>query len=98
MSRSQAQRASLVADAGQAAIDRVARRADEADPASFFADVGEALYWISALADVTYTKGNALPDLLSGIIWARDMLTHGDAIWELHGGPGRSARDQRGGA
>jgi hypothetical protein len=76
-------RATLLADACQAAIERVEMKADAMDPADLFAEVGEALYWVSALADQEFKKGDDLPELLSGVIWARDRVTHGEITWEL---------------
>jgi hypothetical protein len=71
----------LLSDACQAAIERVAAKARVKDPADLFADVGEALHWISVFADQTFEKGDHLPQLLSGVIWARDQVTHGRIAW-----------------
>lgn len=65
-------RVARLADACEAAIERVA--AKTAARLDVFAELGEALFWLTAL---TEENGRSGVPLLSGLKWARNRVAHG---------------------
>lgn len=90
MATSQTRADRLVA-ACAAAIDRVAaQEAASIDPDPF-QNLGEALFWLVALADERRRKRDPL---ILGLTWARDRITHGvlvsaPASWHYGSEPGK---------
>jgi hypothetical protein len=60
-------------DACQAAIERVSAKEDAGIDPDIFAEVGEALFWLVALAEANERRD----PLLNGLTWARNRITHG---------------------
>jgi hypothetical protein len=60
-----------------AAIERVAANEAAGIDPDIFAELGEALYWLTALAEANGRK--TLP-LLTGLRWARNRITHGVVV------------------
>lgn len=72
------ERAGRLADACEAAIERIeARTAARTD---VFAELGEALFWLTAL---TAERNRSGIPLLSGLKWARNRVAHGAIIAAL---------------
>jgi hypothetical protein len=62
-----------LSDACQAAIERMSAKEDSGIDPDTFAEVGEVLFWLVALAEA---NGRRDP-LLNGLRWARNRITHG---------------------
>ncbi len=73
-------RASRLEEAAYAAIERVAAKEASATGEDLFADLGESLFWLTALMDETRTGGDGLPPLLAGLRWARNHVAHGAIV------------------
>jgi hypothetical protein len=75
----------------EAAVDRLeSREAVGVDP-DIFAELGEVLFWLGALAEA---KGQQGDRLLLGLRWARNRITHGVLVtaptsWHYGAEPGR---------
>lgn len=69
-------RATRLEQACAAAIERVAVKEAEGIDPDTFAELGEALYWLIALAK---ENGRTAP-LLTGLRWARNRITHGAVV------------------
>ena len=86
-----ARRADRLALACEAALERLAaKEAGGVDP-DVFAEVGEALFWLIALADET---GKRQVPLLNGLRWPRNRTAHGAIVtapaeWHYGSEPGR---------
>ena len=57
-----------------AAIERCAAKEDEGIDPDTFAELGESLFWLIALAEA---RGRHKTELLQGLGWARDRIAHG---------------------
>jgi hypothetical protein len=74
MGTSPLQREDRLVAAAEAALNRLKQRQrDDAEP-DIFAELGETLFWIAALAEL---KGQQKTRLILGLQWARNRITHG---------------------
>lgn len=58
-----------------AAIERCAAKENEGIDPDTFAELGESLFWLSALAEATGRLKKS--ELLQGLRWARNRIAHG---------------------
>lgn len=63
-----------------AAIDRYAGKESEGIDPDTFADLGESLFWLVALAQAKDCHRST--DLLLGLTWARNGIAHGALLTE----------------
>jgi hypothetical protein len=84
-------RANRLAEACEAALARLATKEAQGIDPDVFAEVGEVLFWLCALAEA---NGRRRHPLLRGLEWARDRITHGVIVtapvrWHYGSEPGK---------
>ncbi len=70
-------RAARLSSGCEAAIGRVAAKERVGIDPDTFAELGESLFWLSALAEA---NGRGRQPLLLGLQWARNRITHGVVV------------------